>query len=71
MLRTGETDSKLFAHLAINIFRKTFAQLFARAFGKEQIEKYLREAAELRLLNKNLSATERERVFALARGELD
>ena len=34
-------------------------------------EKYLREAAELRLLNTNLSATERERVFALARGELD
>jgi|TARA_B110000444_G_scaffold247992_1_gene271340 aminoglycoside phosphotransferase (APT) family kinase protein len=71
MLRTGETDSKLFAHLAINIFRKTFAQFFARAFGKEQIERYLREAAELRLLNTNLSATERERVFALARGELD
>jgi hypothetical protein len=71
MLRTGETDSKLFARLVINIFRKTFAQFFAKAFGKEQIEKYLREAAELRLLNTNLSATERERVFALARGELD
>ncbi len=71
MLRTGETDSKLFARLVINTFRKTFAQFFAKAFGKEQIEKYLREAAELRLLNTNLSATERERVFALARGELD
>jgi len=40
-------------------------------FGAVEVFAQVREAAELRLLDLNLSPPEREAVFALARGELD
>ena len=71
ILRTAESDNGRLARLLISSLRKRFAKVFVNEFGAAEVFAQLREAAELRLLDLNLSPTEREAVFALARGELD
>ncbi|WP_419840831.1 SRPBCC family protein [Candidatus Poriferisodalis sp.] len=70
-LRTGAPDNHAAARAVINTFRNRFAGMFLKEFGADQIREHLRAAADLRLLDRNLRANEREAVFALARGELD
>ncbi len=70
-LRTAAPDNHAAARAVINLFRNRFASMFLREFGERQIREHLRAAADLRLLDRNLRPSEREAVFALARGELD
>jgi hypothetical protein len=55
----------------IGTLRKRFSNIFLKEFGASEVLPRVREAAELRLLNADLSSHEREAVFALARDELD
>jgi len=71
ILRTAESNSGRLSHLLIGSLRKRFAKVFVNEFGAAEVFAQVRGAAELRLLDLNLSPTEREAVFALARGELD
>ena len=71
ILRTAESDNGRLARLLISSLRKRFAKVFVNEFGAAEVFAQVREAAELRLLDLDLSPTEREAVFALARGELD
>ncbi len=70
-LRTTPYAAGAMARAMVAGFRRQFAQAFLRAFGTSDIMLHLRSAAELRLLDPNLLTTERESVFALARGELE
>lgn len=71
ILRTGVSRNGRFAQLLIGALRKRFANIFLKEFGRSDVLPRVREAAELRLLNGDLSSHEREAVFALARDELD
>ncbi len=70
-LRTTPYAAGAMARAMVAGFRRRFAQAFLRSFGANDIMLHLRSAAELRLLDPNLLTTERESVFALARGELE
>lgn len=71
ILRTGVSRNGRFARLLIGTLRKRFANVFLKEFGASEVLSRVREAAELRLLDPDLSSHEREAVFALARDELD
>ena len=71
ILRTSESDNRRLGRLLITSLRKRFAKIFIKEFGAGEVLTHVREAAELRLLDTNLSVSEREAVFALARDELD
>jgi len=71
ILRTSESNNGRLGHLLVTSLRKRFAKIFIKEFGAGEVLAYVREAAELRLLDVNLSPNEREAVFALARDELD
>ena len=71
ILRTAESKSGRLTRLLINGLRKRFANVFIKEFGAAEVHGRIREAAEFRLLDSNLSVEEREAVFALARDELD
>lgn len=71
ILRTSESDNRGLGRLLIIGVRKRFAKIFIKEFGAGEVLTHVREAAELRLLDANLSPGEREAVFALARDELD
>ena len=71
ILRTGVSRNGRFARLLIGTLRKRFANVFLKEFGASEVVSRVREAAELRLLDPDLSSHEREAVFALARDELD
>ena len=71
ILRTAESRNNRLARLLISSLRKRFANVFIKEFGVTEVLSHVREAAELRLLDTNLSVAEREAVFALARDELD
>tara|TARA_Y100001970_G_scaffold140622_1_gene173139 strand:- start:1027 stop:2154 length:1128 start_codon:yes stop_codon:yes gene_type:complete len=71
ILRTAESENGRLTRLLINGLRKRFANVFIKEFGAAEVLDRVREAAELRLLDSNLSVAEREAVFALARDELD
>lgn len=68
-LRTAPHIAGVVARTMVAGFRHRFAQAFLKAFGVDDIMAHLRSAAELRLLDPSLNSTERESVFALARGE--
>lgn len=70
-LRTAAPDNHAAARAVINTFRTRFARAFLKEFGQDQIMPRVRAAADLRLLDRNLTPSEREAVFALARGELE
>lgn len=70
-LRTAAPDNHAAARAVINAFRTRFARAFLKEFGADEIGSHVRAAADLRLLDRNLLPSEREAVFALARGELD
>ena len=70
-LRTAAPDNHAAARAVINAFRTRFARAFLKEFGRDEILPRVRAAADLRLLDRNLTPSEREAVFALARGELD
>lgn len=71
ILRTAQSDNGRLGRLLVSSLRKRFAKIFIKEFGAEEVLACVREAAELRLLDVNLSSNEREAVFALARDELD
>ena len=71
ILRTGTSSDGRFVRLLIGTLRKRFSNIFLKEFGASEVLPRVREAAELRLLNADLSSHEREAVFALARDELD
>ncbi|MGY9073419.1 MAG: phosphotransferase [Acidimicrobiales bacterium] len=71
ILRTGHVNGNTIAKVAVAAFRSRFAAAFLKAAGGPAVLAHLTEAAELRLLDPNLLVTERDAVFALARGELD
>ena len=71
ILRTAVAVTNPSAKVVIAGFRRQFARAFMRSFGAEEIMSHLRAAAELRMLDRHLTAAEREQAFALARGELD
>ncbi len=71
ILRTAEPGAGPVARAVIGAWRRRFALSFAKAFGETELLANLRPAAELRMLDPHLTALERERAFALARGELD
>ncbi len=71
ILRTAESNNSRLGRLLITSLRKRFARIFIKEFGTDEVLAHVREAAELRLLDINLSPNEREAVFALARDELD
>ncbi len=70
-LRTTPYAAGAMARTMVAGFRRQLAQAFLRSFGTNDIMLHLRSAAELRLLDPSLLTTERESVFALARGELE
>lgn len=71
ILRTSPAPGGAAARAMVNAWRRQFARAFLVAFGKDEVQKQLRNAAELRLLSRDLMPAEREAVFALARGELE
>ena len=71
ILRTAQSDNGRLGRLLVSSLRKRFAKIFIKEFGAKEVLACVREAAELRLLDVNLSSNEREAVFALARDELD
>ncbi|MBM45613.1 MAG: hypothetical protein CL458_05070 [Acidimicrobiaceae bacterium] len=71
ILRTSESNNGRLGRLLVTSLRKRFAKIFIKEFGAGEVLAYVREAAELRLLDVSLSPNEREAVFALARDELD
>ena len=70
VLLTGRVVGNSMIKGAVASFRKTFAAAFLKAMGSEAVLAHITEAAELRLLDPNLFATERDAVFALGRGDI-
>lgn len=70
ILRTSPSGGGVAARAMVAALRQRFARAFIVAFGEDEVKARLRSAAELRLLSRDLMPTEREAVFALARGEL-
>ena len=71
ILRTARAGGSTAIQTAVAALRRRFAEAFLEAAGGDTVRAQIREAAELRLLDRNLLSEERGAVFALARGELD
>lgn len=71
ILRTSPAPGGAATRAMVNTWRRQFARAFLTAFGEDELIAQVCDAAELRLLSRDLMPAEREAVFALARGELE
>jgi tRNA A-37 threonylcarbamoyl transferase component Bud32 len=67
LIKTGPITANPAIKALLLGLREQFVKTYARAAGEDLIRAHATAAAELRLLDKNLLATERDEVFKLAR----
>ena len=67
VIKTGPITSNPIIKPVLVALREQFVKAYEKAAGEDRIRAHATAAAELRLLDQNLLATERDEVFRLAR----